>query len=216
MKKTNDLLLLGKQIIFDESEVLFDFTASKLTKQHQKLEDYFKVMAGKWYLDGEYLIGEEPKNQGGIIYTNTPFEGNILVTAYLKTMLPATRDVNAVWHSKWDETTDYLGDSYVCGLNGWYEGKVGLERCGENGFYASTSLYNYKPGELVKMQFGSINNHIFLFVDDKLIMEMHDPTPLTNGYVGISPYCTVLMVKSLEVRKIKYIERTQKYEPEFE
>lgn len=60
-EKTNDLLLLGKQIIFDESEVLFDFTASKLTKQHQKLEDYFKVMAGKWYLDGDYLIGEEPK-----------------------------------------------------------------------------------------------------------------------------------------------------------
>ena len=37
MKKKNNLLLLGKQIIFDESEVLFDFTASKLTKQHQKL-----------------------------------------------------------------------------------------------------------------------------------------------------------------------------------
>ncbi len=215
MKKSRDLLLLGKKIIFDESEVLYDFSTSKLTKQNQQLEDYFKIKAGKWYLDGEYLIGEEPKNQGGIIYTNIPFEGNILVTVNLKTMLPSTRDVNAVWHSKWDETTDYLGDSYVCGLNGWYEGKAGLERCGENGFYASTSLYNYKPGELVKMQFGSINNHIFLFVDDKLIMEMHDPTPLTNGYVGISPYCTVLKVKSLEVRKIKYIERTQKYEPEF-
>ena len=215
MNNNNDIFLLGKQIKFDESEILYQFDVDEMIKRKENLTDYFQVMAGNWSISDGFLVGKEPENKGGIIYTNIPFNGDIIVTTYLKTALPTTRDVNAVWHSKWNKQTDYLGDSYVCGLNGWYEGKAGLERCGENGFYVGTSLYHYEPGKLVKMQFGSIGSHIFLLVDDKLIMEMDDPHPLTSGYVGISPYCTILEVKSVEVRKVKYQVRNEKYEPEF-
>lgn len=213
MKKDNNLYILGKKILFEESPILYSFKATNLSEKN--ISEYFDIKKGQWTIEDGYLIGKEPGNEGGIIYTNKKFTGDVIVTMYLGTCLPATRDVNAVWCSSWDEETDYLKDSYVCGLNGWYDGLSGLERCGENGFYVSTSLYKYKKGEIVKMQFGSINGHCFLFVNDELIIEMHDPHPLNKGYVGVSPYCTILKVKEIEVRQIVFTPREQRYEPEF-
>ena len=211
----NELLILGKKILVDKSELVYTFDSKSFKESNKSIEDYFIVKDGNWTFENDLLIGKETGNKGGIIYTNKSFPYDVLVTVYMKTILPATRDVNAVWCSNWDEKTNYLGDSYVCGLNGWYEGLAGIERSGENGFYVGTSLYKYEPGKTVKMQFGSISGHCFLFVDDKLIMEIHDPHPLTSGYVGISPYCTCLGIYKLEVRKIVYENRKQFYTPEF-
>ena len=139
------------------------------------------------------------------------------------TVLPATRDVNAVFCANWNETRDYLGESYVCGLNGWYEDKSGIEKIlntskdggDQRGVYSTTAAYRYLPGTEVRMTAGAIHGHTFMVVDDVLVTELIDPTPIQGGHVGFSAYCTKLKIKDIEVRKIYWEDFIQKYKPEF-
>ena len=136
----------------------------------------------------------------------------------VKTALPATRDLNAVFCANWDEDRDYLGVSYVCGLNGWYENKSGIERAGrgvDSVLYSTTSLYKYTPGTEVRMTVGAINGHSFMVVNDVLVTELIDPNPIKGGHVGFSAYCTKLMIKDIEIRKIYWEEFIQRYTPEY-
>ena len=204
-----EILLLGKRILVDESKVVFEYHGE------ENFKDYFDVKLGNWYYKDGCLYGKEMENRGGIIYTKKSFDFDVLVAIKMATVLPATRDVNAVWCSHWDDKTNYLAQSYVCGLNGWYDGMSGIEKCGGNDFYSATSLYKYQPGTEVELIFGSIEGHCFMFVNDILVSEYRDPSPLLEGYVGISPYCTWLKISEMKIRKVKWEHRKQHYEPEF-
>lgn len=69
--------------------------------------------------------------KGGILWYKENFDKPVMITFTAATVAPATRDVNAVFCANWDDEQNDLGDSYVCGLNGWYENKAGVERSGE-------------------------------------------------------------------------------------
>ena len=212
-----DILLLGKKIISDKSPVIFKYNPS------DDWEQYWEVMTGKWKHENGYLIGEEPGNFGGILMTKERFTKDVMFSFTIGTVLPATRDVNAVFCANWNEAHDYLGESYVCGLNGWYEDKSGIEKIldsskeggDQRGAYSTTSCYTYVPGTEVRMTAGSINGHTFMVVDDVLISELIDPQPITGGHLGFSAYCTKLKIKDIEVREIYWEEFLQTYEPEF-
>lgn len=204
-----DILLLGKKVKYEESEILFKYSPDK------DFLKYFTPKTGEWKYEDGYLVGIESGNLGGILLTNESFNDDVMLTFTVKAELPATRDLNAVWCAHWDEKTDYLGESYVCGLNGWYEGKSGIERNGSSNLYTTTSLYKYKPGTEVRLTCGSIKGHTFMVVDDMLVTELIDPNPLLEGQVGFSAYCTILKIKDIEVRKIKWEEFIQIYTPEF-
>ena len=208
----NDIKLLWKKVIWDKSPVLLKYTPGDDWKE------YWDVKSGNWSCEDGWLIGDEPGNFGGILFSKDYYEEDVMVSMTVKTALPATRDLNAVFCAHWDEKTDYLGTSYVCGLNGWYEHKSGIERnevgC-ESALYSTTSLYKYEPGTEVRMTFGAINGHSFMVVDDVLITELIDPNPIKGGHIGFSAYCTKLMIKDIEIRKIYWEEFLQKYEPEY-
>ena len=201
--------LLGKKVLYDDSEVLFSY------KPDENWADYFDIMTGKWHYEDGALIGEERGNLGGILLTKEYYDCDVMLAFTVSTVLPATRDLNAVWASQWNETRDYLGESYVCGLNGWYENKAGIERNGGNGLYTTTTLYNYELGSSVRLVCGSINGHCFMTVDDKLVTEVIDPNPISGGHVGFSAYCTKLRISDIEVRRIKWEPFVQEYEPQF-
>ena len=172
-------------------------------------------MGGEWeYRDG-WLIGAERGNKGGILFSKESYPGNVMLSFTAATVLPATRDVNAVYCAHWDRETDYLGESYVCGLNGWYDGKSGIERFPENGLNTTTTLYKYTPGTEISLCAGAINGHNFMTVDGELVTELIDPNPLKGGHVGFSPYCTKLKIRDIEIRKIYWEKRDQAYDPEF-
>ena len=203
--------LLGKKILFNESPVLFSYQPG------DDWEQYWVPKSGHWSCEGGYLIGNEPGNFGGILFSRERFEEDVMFSFTIGADLPATRDLNAVFCANWDDTTDYLGDSYVCGLNGWYEHKSGIERnigYGSN-LYATTSAYQYIPGTEVRMTAGSIGGHTFMVVDDVLIAELIAPQPITGGHVGFSAYCTKLKIKDIEIRRIQWSEFPQEYTPEF-
>ena len=212
-----DILLLGKKIICDKSPVIFEY------KPSDDWQNYWDVMTGEWYHENGYLIGSEPGNFGGILMSKERYEDDVMFSFTIGTVLPATRDVNAVFCANWNDTRDYLGLSYVCGLNGWYEDKAGIEKnlvCSkeygdERALYSTTAAYRYQPGTEVRMTAGSINGHTFMVVDDVLVTELIDPSPICGGHVGFSAYCTKLRIKDIEVRKIYWEEFIQTYKPEF-
>lgn len=208
----NEILLLGKKVIYDKSPILLKYSPA------EDWLNYWDIKSGNWSCECGYLIGDEPGNFGGILFSKERYEDDVMMSFTVKTVLPATRDLNAVFCAQWDDETDYLGTSYVCGLNGWYENKSGIERnevgC-ESALYSTTSLYKYDPGTEVRMTLGAINGHSFMVVDDVLITELIDPNPIKGGHVGFSAYCTKLMIKDIEIRKIVWEEFIQKYEPEY-
>ena len=204
-----DIKLLGKKILVEQSPVLFSYQPG------EDWRHYWEPKSGTWSCENGYLIGEEKGNFGGILFTKESYDEDVMLCFTVSAVLPATRDLNAVWASHWDEETDYLGESYVCGLNGWYENKAGIERNGGNGLYTTTSLYNYDLGSSVRLVCGSINGHCFMTVDGKLVTEVIDPNPISGGHVGFSAYCTKLRITDIEVRRIKWEPFIQEYEPQF-
>lgn len=205
-----EIKLLGKKIIVEKSKLLLHYDPDENWKEH------FQVMAGEWKCENGYLIGIERGNKGGILFTKQSFDKDVMMTFTASTVLPATRDVNAVFCAKWDKETDYLGESYVCGLNGWYEDKAGMESNTEGGFRALTNSYRYEPGKEIRMTVGSIQGHTFMVVDDELVIEYVDNKPILGGHFGFSPYCTILKIKDIDIREIYWDQFKQSYVPEFE
>ena len=204
-----DIKLAGKKVLFDKSPILFSYTPD------ENWQDFFEVKSGNWYYSDGAIIGEENTNKGGILFTKESYDKDVMLCFTGSTVLPATRDLNAVWAAHWDKERDYLGESYVCGLNGWWENKAGIERNLGNGLYTATSAFKYIPGTEVQMVCGSINGHCFMVVDDVLVSEVMDPNPISGGHVGFSAYCTKLRITNIEVREICWETFKQRYEPEF-
>ncbi len=122
-----DILLLGKKIVMEKSPVLLDY------KPDDNWMDMWQVMAGDWKHKDGWLIGSERGNKGGILFSKQKYEDDVMLIFTAATILPATRDVNAVYCANWDYNINNLGESYVSGLNGWYDEKSGIERCPEIG-----------------------------------------------------------------------------------
>ena len=204
-----NILLLGKEIVIGDCETVFRCAPGDDWQEH------FKVMRGKWEKVGDRLIGEFRENRGGILFTRKSYPDGYMMRCRMGTVLPATRDVNCIFCGHWVEGKDKLGPAYVCGLNGWYDGKSGIERNDNEMMRALTNSYVYTPGSEVEMCVGAIGGHTFMVVDDELVTEYLDPDPLTDGHFGFSPYCTKLFVRDIEIMKISYIEKHQYYDPEF-
>lgn len=205
-----DLILLEKKIIIEKSKLLLDY------RPDENWRDYWTQMDGSWEYQDGWLIGTEPRNRGGILFSKERYDKNVLLSFTAATVLPATRDVNAIVCAEWNEEINRMGNAYIFGLNGWYEHKSGIERNRYSNLYSTTTLYHYEPGREVRMDVGAIDGHCFMFVDGVLVSELRDPDPLTGGYVGFSPFCTKLKVKDIQIREIYYEKLEQSYEPEFE
>ena len=204
-----EIHLAGKKILLEQSPVLFSYKPDKNWK------NYFIEKSGKWYYEHNAIIGVETGNKGGILFTKESFNKDVMLRFKGSTILPATRDLNAVWAANWNDETDYLGQSYVCGLNGWWEDKAGIERNDGNGLFSLSSAYKYNPGKEIEMICGSINGHCFMVVDGLLVTELNDPNPISGGHVGFSAYCTMLKITEIEVKEIKWEPFHQSYTPEF-
>lgn len=206
----NEILLLGKKILLDASPVLLSY------QPDENWREVWEDKGGTWTYEDGYLVGCEPDNKGGILLSRQCFDKDVMMSFTVASVLPATRDLNAVYCTTWDDEINYLKKSYISGLNGWYEAKSGIERFPEDELRALTPFYRYEPGKEVRMTVGAIHGHNFLLVDGVLIQELIDNMdPIVGGHVGFSPYSTKLKIKDIEVREICWEERKQSYLPEF-
>ena len=205
-----EILLLNKRILVDESPVLLSYTPD------ENFRYIWDDKGGTWTYEDGYLVGSEPDNKGGILLSKQRFEKDVMFSFTISSVLPATRDLNAVYCVTWDDEINYLKKGYISGVNGWYDHKSGIERFPEDELRILTPLYTYTPGTEIRITTGAIEGHNFLIVDDKLILEMVDNMdPIVGGHVGFSPYSTKFKVRDIEVRETKWQYREQSYLPEF-
>jgi hypothetical protein len=202
-----EIHLIGKKVIVDECPLLLNY------QPDENWEKYWQVMQGEWKVEDGWLIGAERGNRGGILFSRESYDHDVIFSFTMKTVLPATRDLNALFCAHWEN--GYLGNAYVVGLNGWWEHKSGIERSPETGLRSLTGSYHYTPGTEVHMTTGIIGGHSFLCVDDEIVSELIDPHYISGGHVGFSPYCTKLAIKDIQIRRAVYQDFFQSYEPEF-
>lgn len=208
-----DIKLVGKKIIIDKCKTVLKYAPDETWK------NLFVQKAGEWKFEDGYLIGKENGNKGGILYTKESFNKPIMLSFTAASVLPATRDVNAVFCANWDDDINDLGDSYVCGVGGWYDNKAGLERNTKGNklaFRSVTGSYKYEAGKEIRLTCGAIDGHIFMVIDDELVAEYIEyENVLTSGHIGFSPFCTILKIKDIEVKEIYYENINEFYNPEF-
>lgn len=208
----NEIHLWGKKVLLDRSPVIMKYNPGKDWLEH------WEPLCGEWKCEDGYLIGAERESTAALIVSRRDFGKDILFSFTIQAVPPATRDLNAMFYTQVNEERNWIGESYVCGLNGWYEHRSGIERDEADGsvsLYTSTALYKYVTGTEVRMDVGCIGGHSFMMVDGEMITELQDPNPLKPGKVGFSAYCTMLKIKDIEVRELYWEDFPQSYEPEF-
>ena len=207
------MLIMKKRIDLEQSTVLYDrpFTEESLAEDWQ-------VRGGRWWIEDGWLTGKNPENNPGMVTSRADYFGNVMLDFEARTVLPSTHDIDCMWNGSWDETADRRDVAYVAGLQGWWEGKVGFEKSPDYKLNAATALFRFEPGKTYRMQAGSIDGHVFVFVDGQLIMEVTDPDPIDHsryGMIGFEAYASFIQVRRLVVRRIVWMERTLSYPREF-
>jgi len=127
-------------------------------------------------------------------------------------------DINVMWNGSWDEMKNERGTAYVAGLEGWWEGKVGIEKSPEYRLTAGTPLFEFDPGRIYRIQAGSIGGHCFIFVDGCLALEMTDPDPIDSTRftkVGFEAYCSHIQVRNVRVLAAAWRPLDIEYTAEF-
>lgn len=204
--------LVGKELLLEQSDIIetIEFTNDSIEKK-------FIVKGGKWWVEDGALIGENKENLPAIILSKMDYHGNIMLDFEAATILPCTHDINAMIQLTWDEEKDLRGLGYVAGIQGWWNGKTGIEKSPQYKLNVMTPLFQFVPGQKYRIQFGSIEGHIFLIVDHELILEIMDPDPINHhcgGRIGFEAYCSKIRIENVMIRGIAYkeLEETYTYE----
>jgi len=209
----SDLLIMKKRIRVDRSPILFREPFGP-----ESLQTDWQVRGGQWRIDGEWLHGSNPQNAPGMVTSRVSYFGNVLLDFEARTVPPSTHDIDCMWNGSWDEKTNTRDVAYVAGLQGWWEGKVGFEKSPEYRLNVATPLLPFEPGRIYHIQVGSIDGHVFVFVDGRLILEVTDPDPIDTsryGLIGFEAYASMIQVRRVVVRQIVWEDRPLSYAPEF-
>lgn len=209
----SELIITRKRIDLAASPVLYDRPITLFSF----VEDW-EVRNASWRYEDDALIGKNDKPEPGVIFTKRGFPGNVLVDFYGQTVLPSTHDINVMWNLTWDETQHQRGAAYVAGVQGWWQGKVGIEKSPGYKLLANTPSPWFEPGKLYHIQAGSIDGHCFIFVDGILRLEVTDPDPIDSQVhtrIGFEAYQSMIKISRVVVRQIVWQEDSQNYRPEF-
>jgi hypothetical protein len=213
LEKMSTITLMKKRILLDSSKILYDKPVTE-----EDLHRLWNVYHSKWQVKDGWLEGENPGNWPGMAILKQDFPGNILVEFEAQTILPSSHDINVMWNGEWLESTNQRGIAYVAGLQGWWTGKVGIEKSNDYKFMVGTPLFDFEPGKIYRIQAGSINGHCFILANGKLLLEAMDPDPIDNQKctkVGFEAYCSKIRIRNIRIREIYWEPVNMKYEVEF-
>jgi hypothetical protein len=205
--------IMRKRIHLDRSELLCDATITP-----DALRTEWRVHGGSWSIEDGWLTGKNPDNCPGMIIHRDDFPGNVMVDFEARTVLPCTHDIDFMWNGSWDEATDQRGLAYVGGLEGWWGGKVGIEKSPEYKLNALTPLFPFEPGRIYHIQGGSIDGHCFVFVDGGLAIELTDPDPIDScryAKIGFEAYCSHIQIRNVKIWRPAWETADASYTPEF-
>ncbi|HEX2952206.1 MAG TPA: hypothetical protein VHV83_21945 [Armatimonadota bacterium] len=208
-----DLLIMRKTIDLASSPILYqrEFTDASFA------EDW-DVRSGEWHVADGACWGTNPLPQPGCILSRKEFPGNVLIDCFAATVKPSTHDINVMWNAAWNDATNTRGMAYVAGIQGWWSGKVGIEKSPEYKLVAATPSPWFEPEHEYHIQVGSVDGHCFVFVNDELKLELIDPDPINNHRftrIGFEAFQSKVRISRLTVRQIVWHARNEQYTAEF-
>lgn len=209
----NVLSLMKKRIVLDSSKILFN---EQVTPEN--FATGWTVHHSEWKVEDGWLVGRNRGNWPGMAILKQEFPGNVLVEFDASTIAPSTHDINVMWNGEWLKDKDQRGMAYVAGLQGWWTGKVGIEKSPEYKFMTGTPLFDFVPGKEYHIQAGSIDGHCFIFANGNLLLETMDPNPIDNKkytHVGFEAYSSAIRIKNIIVRQIYWEPVDMEYDAEF-
>ena len=205
--------LISKRIYPEDLEILYSdpFTDASLARD-------FDIRSGEWSVEDGWLTGKNPLNAPGMVISRAAYCEDVMLEFRARTVLPSTRDINVMWNGSWDFDTNTRSVAYVAGLEGWWGRKVGFEKSPQYKLMVATGLFDFEPGCTYLMQCGSVEGHIFIAVDGRLLLEVMDPDPIDTskyGLIGFEAYCSHIQFTDFKVRRITYTPLDRTYDPEF-
>jgi len=209
----NTIILMKKRILLDSSKMLYDQPVT-----NTNFPELWTVHHSEWKVEDGWLTGENRGNWPGMAILRQDFPGNVLVEFEAKTILPSSHDINVMWNGEWLADTDQRGIAYVAGLQGWWTGKVGIEKSNDYRFMVGTPLFGFIPGKVYRIQAGSIDGHCFILADDTLLLEAMDPDPIDHRKytkVGFEAYCSKIAIRNIRIRRIAWESLEMKYDADF-
>lgn len=209
----SELLIMRKRIDLSASPVLYDRPFSE-----ESLRADWEARHAQWHCKDGAFWGRNPLPGPGVLMSRRPFPGDVLMDFYAQTVLPSTHDIDVMWNLSWDEQADRRGAAYVAGIQGWWDGKVGIEKSPDYRLVAAAPCSWFAPGKEYHIQAGGIRGHCFIFVDDVLRLELLDPDPIDSAKharVGFEAYQSMIRIRRLVIRQIVWEERPQSYPKEF-
>jgi hypothetical protein len=168
--------------------------------------------------DEGWLCGRNPENAPGMAICRREFPGNVMVEFSARTVLPSTHDIDVMWNGEWSEEKNQRGTAYVAGIEGWWTGKVGLERSPTYALTATTPLFDFEPGRVYRVLAGSVDGHLFVCVDGRLLLELTDPDPIDHRRftkIGFEAYASHVQVRDVIVRQVSWRPVPMSYPRQF-
>jgi hypothetical protein len=117
------LRIMKKEIDPAGSKVLFNEPVSE-----RGFDAAWRVHSGDWRVEDGWLTGRNPENRPGMVFLKGDFPGDVMVDFDARTVPPSSHDINVMWNGCWDAAKNERGTAYVAGLEGWWEGKAGIEK----------------------------------------------------------------------------------------
>ncbi len=213
MENSKELKLMGKSIDLEKSLLLYERAVSAAM-----LSEDWKMYGGEWWVNGEWIEGKNPESKPAMIIAKDDFVGNVMVDFYAATVLPSSHDIDVMWNGSWDEDKNQRHIAYVAGIEGWWVGKVGIEKSPDYKFFAGTPLFEFEPSRVYHIQAGSIDGHCFVFIDGKLIIEATDLDPIDStkfAKIGFEAYSSHIRLKQIKIYRLDWQSLTLSYPKEF-
>lgn len=210
---TTDLNLMHKRINMASSPILYNRPFTEVSF----IEDW-EPRNVEWYCKDGSFYGRNPKPGPGVLLSRRGFTGNVLLDFWAQTVLPSTHDIDVMWNLSWDECMNRRGQAYVAGLQGWWDGKVGIEKSPDYRLVAAVPCPWFEAGREYHIQAGGIDGHCFIFVDNVLRLELFDPCPIDStrhNRIGFEAYQSMVRIRQLTVHQIVWEPRCQAYPSEF-
>ena len=205
--------LIGKRVEPESMEIIYYKPFTK-----RSIAEDFDIRNGEWQVGDGWLTGKNPRNGPGMIISRAEYCEDVLLEFRARTVLPSTHDIDVMWNGSWDYNTNTPGIAYVAGINGWWDGKVGVEKSPDYKLYAASRLFLFEPGRIYHIQCGSVEGHIFLIIDGILAMEVADPSPIDtskHGLVGFEAYASHIQFADFKVKRAVFTPIKKEYPPEF-
>lgn len=202
------------KLLLEKSKILYDKPFSE-----DSLHSDWEITGGEWWVEDGVLNGRFRGNGGGLIYSKENYPGDIMLDFYGRTVAPCNNDLNFTWCAAgWDYERNDADISYIAGLQGWWEGKAGIERYPQCALSSKTEIFQYTPGEFYHIQAGIVKGVSFIFVNGKLVIDLRDPDPIDSkkyGKIGFGTYCSFNQYKNFKLYRLASEKASFTYTPNF-